>query len=179
VPHLYKGRRLRHAAPGDRTGAQGGWKALEIVYSLHDSPVLFAVTEAVMGALVILGVAAWIAYKTKRFGLVLTIGTVLAALVSLRFSNVQAVLVLDSDYIAVQKLHSGGYRLRKDEVVSVAEFRKRGGGTALVITARSGERYGITVASNRQPRLEELLAKELDLTAEPLSDGLKRWSRRS
>jgi hypothetical protein len=149
------------------------------VYSLHDSPVFFGASQGIMLTLFIIGFASIIAYKTQRYGLALTIGVVLAGFAALNFANVQATMVLNGDQIVVQNLISGEYRVRKDDVVSMAQFRRRGGGTALVLTTRSGQECGIVVAGNRRPQLEEVLVKELGLTAEPSSGDLKRWSRRS
>jgi hypothetical protein len=152
---------------------------LATVYVLQENAIFFAATEGIMGTLFILGIASWIGYKTKRFGTALTIGIVLAGLVTINFANVQTTLVLDGDQITVQNLYRGGYRLRKDDVMSLAEFRSRGSGIALVLRTRNGQEYGVVAHVKRRPQLEELLVKELGLTAEPPSGDLKRWSRRS
>jgi hypothetical protein len=152
---------------------------MAFVYALQDSPLMFGVSEGLMGTLLILGVASWIGYKSKKWKAALVIGVLLAGLVSFVFGNVQATLIVDDDEIAVKNLYRGGYRLRKDNVVSMAQFRSRGGGTVLRLAARDGREYGIVAGGGRREQLEEVLAKELRLTAEPPSHGLKRWSRRS
>jgi hypothetical protein len=152
---------------------------LTVVYSLHDNPAFFGVGQGIMGSLFVIGMASIIGLKTKRLGIALTIGILLATLGTLHFANVQATLVLDGDQLMVQNLYSGGYHVRKDDIVSLTEFRRRGGGSALHLTVRSGQKYGIIVAGERQSQLEDILVKDLGLTPEPSSGELKRWSRKS
>jgi hypothetical protein len=152
---------------------------LAVAYSIHDNPVFYGVSQGIMGSLFIIGMASIIGLKTKRLGIALTTGILLAGLVTFIFANVQTTVVVDGDEIAVHNLYSEGYKLRKDDVVSMAQVRRRGGGTALVLTAHNGQEYGILATGARGEQLEEALVKELGLTAEPSSRGLKRWSRRS
>jgi hypothetical protein len=71
------------------------WAAtLTVVYSLHDNPAFFGVGQGIMGSLFVIGMASIIGLKTKRLGIALTIGILLATLGTLHFANVQATLVV-------------------------------------------------------------------------------------
>lgn len=148
-----------------------------MVYPIHDNPMVMSVTDGVMGSLFILGMASLIGYQTKRWARALTIGVVLATLSTLHFSNVQARVILDDDYVTVQNLYSGGFRMRKDEIVVMRQFRDRGGGISLVLTTVKGQECGIGVGGRRREQLEAVLVRELGLTAVTPSFGLSRWAR--
>jgi hypothetical protein len=152
---------------------------LAMVYSLHDNPIFFGMSQGIMASVFIIGVASWIGYKKKRLGVALTIGVLLAGLTILDAVNVQATVVIEADQVTVRKLYGGGYTLHKDDIVSLAQVRRRGGGTALVLTDRNQHQYGILVGGLRREQLEEALVNEFELTADPSPNDLKRWSRRS
>jgi hypothetical protein len=173
------GFRRHHAPSGNLSIFTRRLGRLAVAYSLHDNPVVYGVSQGIMGSLFIIGMASIIGLKTKRLGVALTASILLAGLVTFIFANVQSTLVVDGDEIAVQKLYSVGYKLRKDDVMAMAQVRRRGGGTALVLMARNGQEYGILATGRRGEQLEEALAKELGLTAEPSFGDLKRRSRKT